>query len=131
AVRQLEPGRPVWAVYEPLTYHRTAAMLDAFAAVLAEADAVAVADIWPGRDPDRTIASAAGLAARVAAVAPARTVGAPGSVEATAAWLAERVRPGDVVLVMGGGRSYRIGRLLLAALGGRPSSERESSRPAR
>jgi UDP-N-acetylmuramate--alanine ligase len=27
AVRQLEPGRRVWAVYEPLTYHRTAAYL--------------------------------------------------------------------------------------------------------
>ena len=33
----------------------------------------------------------------------------PGSVEATAAWLAGEVRPGDAVLVMGGGRSYRIG----------------------
>lgn len=121
AVREREPGRPVWAVYEPLTFHRTAAMLDAFAAVLATADGVAVADIWPGRDPDRTIASAAGLAAAVAARAPDLTVGAPGSVEATAAWLADRVRPGDVVLVMGGGRSYRIARLLLDALvGGSP-----------
>src|SRR4029077_7925055 len=26
--RQRYPGRRVWAVYEPLTYHRTAAMLD-------------------------------------------------------------------------------------------------------
>lgn len=118
AVRQREPGRPVWAVYEPLTYHRTAAMLDEFAAVLAEADGVAVADIWPGRDPDRTIASAAGLAAAVAGRAPTLRVGAPGSVEATADWLARRVQPGDVVLVMGGGQSYRIGRLLLEALGG-------------
>ena len=57
AVRQREPGRRVWAVYEPLTYHRTAALLDAFAEVLAGADAVAIADIWAGRDPDTTIAS--------------------------------------------------------------------------
>ena len=34
-LRQLEPGRRIWAVYEPLTYHRTAAMLDEFADVLA------------------------------------------------------------------------------------------------
>ena len=27
AIRQREPGRRVWAVYEPLTFHRTAAML--------------------------------------------------------------------------------------------------------
>jgi len=43
-------------------------------------------------------------------------IGAPGSVEATAAWLAGEVRPGDAVLVMGGGRSYRIGELLLGLL---------------
>ena len=36
--------------------------------------------------------------------------------EATAAWLAHEVRAGDAVLVMGGGRSYRIGELLLAHL---------------
>jgi hypothetical protein len=44
-------------------------------------------------------------------------VAAPGSVEATARWLAGEVRSGDAVLVMGGGRSYRIGELLLEHLG--------------
>jgi UDP-N-acetylmuramate--alanine ligase len=116
AVRQREPGRRVWAVYEPLTYHRTAAMLDAFAEALAAADAVAIADIWAGRDPDTTITSSAALARLVAELAPGKRVEAPGSVEATAAWLATRVAAGDVVLVMGGGRSYRIGELLLEHL---------------
>ena len=116
AVRQREPGRRIWAVYEPLTYHRTAALLDAFAEVLAGADAVAIAEIWAGRDPDTTIASAAGLAEAVARRAPRIPVAAPGSVEATATWLAGEVRSGDAVLVMGGGRSYRIGELLLEHL---------------
>ncbi len=118
AIRQREPGRPVWAVYEPLTYHRTAAMLDEFAEVLAEADAVAIADIWAGRDPDTTITSAAALAEAVAARRPAIPVIAPGGVDATADALAELVRSGDAVLVMGGGHSYRIGDRLLARLGG-------------
>jgi UDP-N-acetylmuramate--alanine ligase len=116
AVRQREPGRRVWAVYEPLTYHRTAALLGDFAESLAAADAIAIADIWAGRDPDTTIASAAGLAEAVAGSRPGLEVAAPGSVEATAAWLARHVRPGDAVLVMGGGRSYRIGELLLEHL---------------
>jgi UDP-N-acetylmuramate--alanine ligase len=116
AIRQREPGRPIWAVYEPLTYHRTAAMLPEFAEVLAEADAVAIADIWAGRDPDTTITSAGALAEAVAARRPGIQVIAPGSVEATADELAERVRPGDAVLVMGGGHSYRIGDRLLARL---------------
>jgi UDP-N-acetylmuramate--alanine ligase len=118
ALRQLEPGRRVWAVYEPLTYHRTAAMLEQFAAVLATADGVAVADIWASRDPDTSITSAAALAQAVAERRPGIVAVAPGSVEATAAWLADRVRPNDAVLVMGGGRSYRIAELLLEALVG-------------
>lgn len=116
AVRQREPDRRLWAVYEPLTYHRTAALLTGFADALAGADGVAVADIWAGRDPDTSVASAEGLAAAVRRVRPEMTAEAPGSVEATADWLAEHVRPGDVVLVMGGGHSYRIGERLLERL---------------
>ena len=116
AVRQREPGRRVWAVYEPLTFHRTAALLETFADVLSGADGVAVADIWAGRDPDQTIASASGLADAIRARRPEIAVEAPGSVEQTADRLAGLVRPGDAVLVMGGGRSYRIGPLLLARL---------------
>ena len=116
AVRQREPGRRVWAVYEPLTYHRTAALLPEFADALATADGVVIADIWAGRDPDTTVASAAGLAQAVARVRPGIAVDAPGDVEATADWLAREVRAGDVVLVMGGGHSYRIAEGLLQRL---------------
>ena len=118
AIRQLEPGKPIWAVYEPLTYHRTAAMLEQFAEVLATADAVAVAEIWASRDPDTTITSAAALAEATARRRPGMTAVAPGSVEETAHWLAGKVKAGDAVLVMGGGRSYRIADLLLEDLAG-------------
>jgi UDP-N-acetylmuramate--alanine ligase len=115
AVRARYPGRRLWAVYEPLTYHRTAAMLEAFADILEQADRVVVADVHAGRDPDTTITSAAALAAAVGRRG--RTpAAAPGSVEATADWLDPRVEPGDVVLVMGGGRSYVIAERLVAHL---------------
>ncbi len=104
AVRQRYPGRRLWAVYEPLTYHRTAAMLDAFAEVLAEADRAAVVDIWAIRDPDTTITSAQALADATTARASFEAL-ATGSPEASGDRLAELVEPGDVVLVMGGGRS--------------------------
>ena len=116
ALRQLEPGRRVWAVYEPLTYHRTAAMLEQFAEVLSTADAVAIADIWASRDPDTSITSAEALAQAVQRRRPGMTAEAPGSVEATAAWLAERVGSNDAVLVMGGGKSYVIAERLVEAL---------------
>ena len=118
ALRQREPERRVWAVYEPLTFHRTAAMLVDFADALAEADAVAVANIWASRDLDTTVTSPEALAAAVRARRADITAMAPGSVEETAAWLARNVREGDAVLVMGGGRSYRIAELLLEHLAG-------------
>lgn len=116
AVRQREPDRRVWAVYEPLTFHRTAAMLGEFADALAEADAVAVANIWASRDPDTTITSSRALATAVRQRRAGIPAEAPGSVEETAAWLAANVQEGDAVLVMGGGKSYRIAELLLEAL---------------
>jgi UDP-N-acetylmuramate--alanine ligase len=115
AVGQRYPGRRLWAVYEPLTYHRTAAMLDAFADVLERADRVVIAQVHAGRDPDITITSAAALAGRVddRGRTPAW---APGTVEETADWLAPRVEAGDVVLVMGGGRSYVVADRLVTLL---------------
>lgn len=123
AVRTRFPGRPVWAVYEPLTYHRTAAMLDDFAEVLANAEHVVIADIWAGRDPDTTITSASALAEAVSQRAQERAT-APGSAESTADHLSARVRAGDVVLVMGGGRSHVIAERLVELLSERSRSSR-------
>jgi len=120
AVRGQYPGRPIWAVYEPLTYHRTASMLDQFAESLARADHVAVADIWAGRDPDTTITSAQALADAVTKRRrSAEAAVAAGSVETTADYLVAHVVPGDVVLVMGGGRSYVIAARLVELLSSR------------
>jgi UDP-N-acetylmuramate--alanine ligase len=123
-VREVYPGRRTWAVYEPLTFHRTAAMLEAFADVLATADEAAIIDIWPVRDPDTTIVSAADLA-RATSQRTGRDVPAPGSPEATADVLATLVRAGDVVLVMGGGRSYVTAERLVELL--RASASRTGS----
>jgi UDP-N-acetylmuramate--alanine ligase len=116
AVRERYPGHRLWAVYEPLTFHRTAAFLEQFAEVLATADEVAIADIWAGRDPDTTVTSATALAEAVTRHGGPRA-SAPGSVEDTADFLQTRVRPNDVVLVMGGGRSYVIAARLVELLG--------------
>jgi UDP-N-acetylmuramate--alanine ligase len=114
AARQRYPGRAIWAVYEPLTFHRTAAMLDAFAEVLATAERVAIVDIWAVRDLDTTIVSAADLAAATRAHGtPAIATGSP---EESAERLAGLVAPGDVVLVMGGGRSYVVAERLVERL---------------
>ena len=115
AVRSRYPGRVLWVAHEPLTYHRAAAMLDELAEALAEADHAVIADIWAGRDPDTSITSAAELAQQVARLS-GRPVAATGGPEATADYLSTRVQPGEVVLAMGGGRSYVIADRLVSLL---------------
>jgi UDP-N-acetylmuramate--alanine ligase len=125
AARQRFPGRRLWAVYEPLTFHRTAAMLERFAEVLAEADRAAVIDIWAVRDPDTTITSAAALAEAASrrTTTPVEAIGSP---EDGAEWLADHVEPGDVVLVMGGGRSYVAAEQLVERLQARAEAAAQS-----
>jgi hypothetical protein len=109
AVRQREPGRPIWAVYEPLTYHRTAAMLDEFAEVLATAHGAVIADVWAGRDSDTSVTSAQALARAVHKQRRDIPAEAPGNVEETADWLAAHVRPNDAVPSWVAGAAIRSG----------------------
>lgn len=116
-VRLRYPGRPLVLAIEPLTYHRTAALLQSLARSCAAADQVLVADIFAVRDTDFSLTSANALASAIAAHGVAAE--APGSVEATADRIADTLPPGAVVLVMGGGRSNELARRLARTLGDR------------
>lgn len=99
AVRQFTPktGR-VFAVFQPHTYSRTAALFDGFCEALAEADRVFVADIYPARETDTLGMSAEGLAAGIGVNA-----AFVGGFAEIAAALAGEVCDKDTVLVMGAG----------------------------
>ncbi len=113
-VRQRYPGRTLVLAIEPLTYHRTAALLEGLAQSCSSADRVVVAEIFAVRDLDTTSVSAADLAERIAAIGTPAT--APGTVLETAAALLPSITPGTVVLVMGGGRSTELAAALARGL---------------
>jgi UDP-N-acetylmuramate--alanine ligase len=117
AARQRVGERRLWAVFEPHMYSRTALLLDEFGTAFTDADEVVIADIFASRDTDEALraTSAAALADVVERVSGVPTI-ATGDVDATAAYVAEHLRPGDAVLVMGAGKSYRIARELAEAL---------------
>jgi UDP-N-acetylmuramate--alanine ligase len=96
-------------------YSRTAVLMDEFARSFRGADEVVIVDIFASRDTDTTITSAEELADAVERTSAVPTI-ATGDVDATTEYVAEHVRPGDVVLVMGAGKSYRIATGLAAAL---------------
>ena len=113
-VRQRYPGRALILAIEPLTYHRTAALLEGLARSCSAADRVVVAEIFAVRDLDTTSVSAADLAARISAMGTPAT--APGTVLESATALLPTITPETVVLVMGGGRSTELAKALARGL---------------
>ena len=113
-VRQRYPGRTLILAIEPLTYHRTAALLEGLAKACSAADQVVVAEIFAVRDLDTTSVSAADLAERISAIG--TPASAPGTVLETAAALLPTITSETVVLVMGGGRSTELAVALARGL---------------
>jgi UDP-N-acetylmuramate--alanine ligase len=117
AARQRVGDRRLWAVFEPHMYSRTALLFDEFAGAFTDADEVVIADIFASRDTDEALraTSAEALADAVERISAVPAI-ATGDDEATATYVAEHLRPGDAVLVMGAGKSYRIAQRLSEAL---------------
>lgn len=109
--------RRLWAVFEPHMYSRTALLMDAFSTAFTDADEVVVATIFASRDTPEAMAS---TSAEALADAIERATGVPaisvGDTDVTTDYVAEHLTPGDVVLVMGAGKSYRIARDLAERL---------------
>ena len=104
--------RRIWAIFQPHTFSRTRQLLYEMAASFGNADLVRVTDIYAARESDDGTLSAADL---VAASQHPQIQHISG-LEAMADHLAAAVRPGDVVITLGAGTSYRIGELLLDRL---------------
>ena len=115
AARQNVGDRRLWAVFEPHMYSRTALFLDEFAHSFTDADEVVIANIFASRDTDTSVTSAEVLADAIERTSAIPAM-AGGDVDATAQYVAEHLRAGDAVLVMGAGKSYRIARALAQAL---------------
>jgi UDP-N-acetylmuramate--alanine ligase len=112
AARLKYPGRPLWAVFQPHTYSRTAALLEGFAQAFDQADHVLVTDIYAAREQNVLGVSGADLVARMNHPS-ARYV--EGLAPAAETLLAE-VRPGDLVVTLGAGDVFLVGERLLERL---------------
>jgi UDP-N-acetylmuramate--alanine ligase len=109
------PGRTIWAVFQPHTYSRTAALLQDFAAAFADADHVLVTGIYAAREQDTLGVSGADLVARMNHP-DCRYVEA---LDDAVAVLLDEVKPGEVVITLGAGDGYLVGERMLVLLRGR------------
>jgi UDP-N-acetylmuramate--alanine ligase len=102
AARQAWPGRRVVLVFQPHRYTRTHDLLDEFARVLSEADALVVAEVYAAGEAPIAGADAKALCRAIRSRGRVEPV-MLGSLDELAGALADIVRDGDVVLTMGAG----------------------------
>lgn len=113
ALREQEPGRPVWAIFQPHTFSRTKALLDQFASCFGQADHVLVTDIYAAREVANGTVDALSLVAKMDHP-DARYIG---SLDQALAYALQHARPGDTIITLGAGNVTTLGPRLLQALG--------------
>ncbi|MFG1695701.1 UDP-N-acetylmuramate--L-alanine ligase [Nonomuraea sp. NPDC049309] len=106
-------GRVI-AIFQPHLYSRTRFFADEFGAALGLADEVIVLDVYGAREDPEPGVSGAMVAGRVP-LPPERVAYAPDR-SAVPALVAERARPGDIVLTMGAGDVTELGPQIVARL---------------
>lgn len=102
AAHQKYPNSRIWAIIEPHTYSRLRTILSDLAPSLTQAHQVIISQIFPSREPDPGDFTGADIAKAV-----------PNSLYIPAFpdivdYIKSHARPGDVVLVMGSGLSYKL-----------------------
>jgi UDP-N-acetylmuramate--alanine ligase len=112
AARQRFHGRRLWAVWQPHTYSRTRLLKEAFANSFEEADRVIVLDVYQSRETDTLGVSAAQIVAQM--VHP--YVRHIASRKDAAAYVLDRIMPGDVLLTLGAGDGDAVGAWVLEGL---------------
>ena len=115
AARELEPRRLI-AAFQPHLYSRTKALAGEFGAALAEADEVAVLDVYPARE--EPVGPLAGVSGRLVAEAAAEHSGGrpvwwlPDADRAASA-LAPLLTEGDLLITIGAGDIFKLADALV------------------
>jgi UDP-N-acetylmuramate--alanine ligase len=112
AARELEPSR-VLVLFQPHLYSRTRYLAHELAAALASADVVAVTDVYAAREEPVAAVSGKLVVDALVDRRNGMTVAWTPCLDDGATFLAERARPGDLVLTVGAGDVDRAaGRLV-------------------
>lgn len=112
ALKQMYPESRRWAVVEPHSYSRTKSLLKQYKGVFKKANFVIIAPIYKARDK-KTFGV---TGESIVEVLENRNSIYLDSFAKIVSFLKARVKKGDVILVMGAGKSYLLTRLIFASL---------------
>lgn len=116
----------VWVVFQPHRYSRTRALAEDFGQSFADADHVVLLDVYSAGEPPVPGISGKTLVDSVLRHAPRTRLAYFPHRSATAAYVAERARPGDLVMTMGAGDVTNLAPEILRALEERVGAEARS-----
>lgn len=112
AARSRYPDREIWAVWQPHTYSRARLLFESFVHAFEDADHVLVSEVYPAREPVDLGFSASQL---VKAMAHSHAQFVPDLIDAVH-FLEEKLKPGDVLIVLSAGNADQICYRVLNAL---------------
>lgn len=105
------PHKTLWVAFQPHTYSRTKSLLPDFAASLALADKVVLADIYAAREDDPGDISSKDIADLLAKNG--KEVHYLGNFETIEKFLEKNLTPGDLLITMGAGNIVEVGESLV------------------
>ncbi|MNR93732.1 UDP-N-acetylmuramate--L-alanine ligase [compost metagenome] len=108
-------GSPVWAIFQPHRYSRTAALFEEFATCFGDVDGLALMDVYGAGETSNGVTTES-LIARMRELNPQREIFHWASAGDVLEALPNRVRPGDLVLLMGAGNVNKLAEPLLERL---------------
>jgi UDP-N-acetylmuramate--alanine ligase len=108
AARARYPGRAVWAVFQPHTYSRTAALQSDFAQAFGDANHVIVTEIFRARERPVNGISGEGIIEEMNHP-DARFIA---DLDSSVKFLVQHLRAGDVLITLGAGDVYRVGEAI-------------------
>ncbi len=107
------PHREIWCIFQPHTFTRTKALLDDFARSFDDANHIIIADIYAAREIDTGEINSKILVDKVKEYNPESDICYMKNFDKISEYIYENIKPGDIVLTMGAGDVYRIGKILI------------------
>jgi UDP-N-acetylmuramate--alanine ligase len=107
------PHREIWCVFQPHTFTRTKALLHDFAKSFDDANHVIITDIYAARETDTGEINSEILVNKIREHNPANDIYYMKDFDEISKYIYENMKPGDIVLTMGAGNVYDIGKMIL------------------